>query len=45
MSNSESREYGKDVLTNYVIYYNYLSKTHKLSLITLLENLSHNFPK
>lgn len=45
MSNDESREYGKDVLANYVIYYNYLNKTEKLSLTTLLENLSHNFPK
>ena len=45
MSNDESREYGKQVLANYYIYINYLDKKNKVKLTTLLENLSHNFPK
>ncbi len=45
MSNDESREYGKQVLANYYIYINYLDQKNKVKLTTLLENLSHNFPK
>ncbi len=45
MSNTESREYGKQVLANYYIYINHLDKKNHIKLSTLLQSLEHNFPK
>ncbi len=39
ISFTETREYGKKVLTNYYIYNNYLNKENKISLSTILQNL------
>lgn len=39
ISYTETREYGKKVLTNYYIYNNYLNKENKISLSTILQNL------